>query len=174
MLAFTLLKNLYYELDPVKMPDSRETRRGGARFRLVPLHLPETPEFTELIAEERYVPYGSLYYFYINDDRSHAELTDLRSKRFLLSFYRTLFPNYLKEEYRAGFPLDDSPETAKLLSSINILDCFEVDHMPGYDRGYAYHEILTVEDLRAGKTEDEHKPKTAFPGMTFTDKYRPK
>ena len=60
------------------------------------------------------------------------------------------------------------------MAAINILDCVEVDHMPGYDRGYAYHEILTVKDLRAGKTGDEHKPKTAFPGMTFTDKYRPK
>ena len=174
MLAFTLLKNLYYELDPDKMADSKEMRRGDAHFRHLSVNLPETPEFTELIAEERYVPYGCLYYFYINEDRSHAELTDLRSKRFLLSFYRTLFPDYLKEEFRGKFPLDDSRETEERLAAINILDCFEADHMPGYDRGYAYHEILTVEDLRAGKTGDEHKPKTAFPGMTFTDKYRPK
>ena len=174
MLAFTLLKNLYYELDPDKMAGSKEMRRGDAHFRQLKVDLPDTPEFTELIAEERYVPYGCLYYFYINEDRFHAELTDLRSKRFLLSFYRTLFPDYLKEEFRGEFPLDDSRETEERLAAINILDCFEVDHMPGYDRGYAYHEILTVKDLRAGKTGDEHKPKTTFPGMTFTDKYRPK
>ncbi len=173
MLQFTLMKNLYFELNPDKMKGAREKWRGDVHFRSLPLDLPEAPEFTELTAEERYVPYGTLYYFYINDDRRHAELTDPRTKRFLLAFYRHHFPDYLKEEYRKDFPLDDSDESREKLASLDILDCFEVDHMPGYNQGYAYREILTVKDLRAGKTGDEHKTRTAFPGMTFTDKYRP-
>ena len=174
MLAFTLYKNLYYSLDPDQMEGAEEIRRGDIRFRRLVLDLPETPEFTELTAEERYVPYGTLYSFYINDDRMHADLTDLRTKRFLLAFYRRYFPDYLKEEYRGDYPLEDGEESRKKLLSVDILDCFEVDHMPGYNQGYAFKEILTVKDLRAGKTGDEHKTKTAFPGMTFTDKYRPK
>ena len=174
MFQFTLMKNLYYELDPEKMKDSREVRDGDSRIRTMPLNMPDAPDFYSVTSLERFLPYSTMYFLYINDDKRAADLSDPRTKRFLLTFYRTYFPDYLKEEFRKEEASDSGSEmTEDYLNKINILDCFDPDRMPGYENHFAYHEILTLKDLRAGKTGDEHKSKTAFPGMRFTKKYQP-
>ena len=167
MFEFTLMKNMFYELDPEKVEESVERRGGSGYSRTLSVDLPEAPEVKSVTMMERYVPYGALYHLFINDEEKYADIKEDRIKRIILAFYRDRKPFYLKEAYRQ----ETFPEN---LEELNILDCFEVDKMPGYDRKYAYSDLLTLEDLRKGKTGDEHKPKTAFPGMRFSDKYRPK
>lgn len=167
MFEFTLMKNMFYELDPEKVEESVERRGGSGCSRTLSVDLPEAPEVKSVTMMERYVPYGALYHLFINDEEKYADIKEDRIKRIILAFYRDRKPSYLKEAYRQ----ETFPEN---LEELNILDCFEVDKMPGYDRKYAYSDLLTLEDLRKGKTGDEHKPKTAFPGMRFSDKYRPK
>ncbi len=160
MLKFTLMKNLYFELDPEKREGVVEKLDRDIRYRKLPLDLPELPDVHSITMQERYLPRSTMYYLYVNDERMPAEITETPVKELILAFYRKYEPDYLKE---------DIPED---LSNVNILDCFDVDRMPGYQKRFAYHEIQTLEDIRNGKVQDEHHGKPTFPGLEFSKKYR--
>ena len=44
MFEFTLMKNMFYELDPEKVEESVERRGGSGCSRTLSLDLPEAPE----------------------------------------------------------------------------------------------------------------------------------
>lgn len=165
MFKFTLLKNLYYELDPDKMPGVKEVFAGDSHFRTLFLSLPEAPDITSITMQENFMPYVTLYRLYLNDEKQPAEIDEARVRILLTAFYRKYFPEYLKE---------DAPEDREEIAGTDLLTILDPDKMPGYQKKYAMRELLTVEDLRSGKTGDEHKSKVRFPGMSFAEKYKPK
>ena len=160
MLKFTLLKQFYYAFDPDDIPEVRERRGGDIYHRTLNVDHLNLPGIHEVTAQERFLPKSQLYRIYINDEREEADINELRVKELILAFFRYYHPDYLKE---------DLPDD---LSDTDILDCFEVDRMPGYNsRKYAYRELITLEDIRSGK-EDRGRQKYGFPGLTFSDKYK--
>jgi len=177
MLKFTLMKNLYYELDPEKMEGVKEIHSGDAHYRILPLSFPELPDLYSMTAQESYQPYVTLYYLYVNSDRYPSDITESRIKKLLAVFYRHYFPQYYKEEaleqVERLLDKDSEGDISPEWNALDILECLDPDKMPGYQKKYAYKEIQTLEDIRNGKTGDEYKPKTAFPGMSFSRKYKP-
>ncbi len=156
MFEFSLLKSLYFELDPDKI-EGAESEQGDdkkATFRRLPVSYDCAPEVTAIVAEERRLPYLVRYYLHIerNGERELTELKDREAQKVVYAFYREHFPGYLKE----GLPED--------LGDMEVLDCFEVFNMPSYRPKYAYPGLMTLEDLRAGRVKDE-RPQFAFPGL---------
>ena len=48
------------------------------------------------------------------------------------------------------------------------------DRLSGHvNVSYAFQELQTLEDIRAGRTGDEDKPRYGFPGLIFSKKYDP-
>ncbi|MBQ9156416.1 MAG: hypothetical protein IJ137_06525 [Eubacterium sp.] len=159
MLKFTLLKQLYYAFDPDVLPEAVEKRGGDIYHRTLNVEGLGVPGVSEVTMQERFLPYSQLYLIYINDEQQQADITEPRVKAFIHAFFKHYHPDYLK----ADLPDD--------LSDIDILDCFDVDKMPGYQNKYAYREIQTLEDIRSGKA-DQYKQKHGFPGLTFSKKYQ--
>lgn len=168
MLKFTLMRNLFKELNPSRMEGVLQKRVRDNFSRTMTVAYEKVPEVRAFTIQERSVSYGVLYYLYINDDRAQADLEEVRVKKLLLAFYGEHFPSYLKEGYQK---LSDMTEEE--LKKINILDCFLPDNMPGHHDGYAFQELQTLEDIRAGRTGDEDKPRYGFPGLIFAKKYDP-
>ncbi len=168
MLKFTLMRNLFKELNPARMEGVFQKRVRDVFSRSMLVDYEEVPEVRAFTMQERSVSYGVLYYLFINDERQAADLEDLKVKKFLLAFYGDHFPSYLKEEYQKLSELEEDE-----LEKLNILDCFLPDNMPGHHDGYAFKELQTLEDIRAGRTGDEDKPKYGFPGLIFAKKYDP-
>ena len=168
MLRFTLMRNLFKEMKPSRMEGARQKRIRDNLNRSMAVDYKDVPEIQSFTIQERSVSYGVLYYLFVNSEHIAAELDELRIKKLLLAFYGDHFPGYLKEEYQT---LSDIPEEE--LKKLDILDCFLPDHMPGHHDEYAFHEIQTLEDIRAGRTGDEDKPRYGFPGLTFSKKYDP-
>lgn len=158
MLKFTLMKQLYYALDPRDIPQVREKRASDIFHRTLDVTRLGLPGIREMTVQERYLPYSQLYRLYINDEREEADIGEDRVRALVLAFYRYYHPDYLKEGVD--------------LSNIDLLECFEVDRMPGYhDRKYAYRDLITMEDIRNGKP-DKWKQKHGFPGLSFAKKYQ--
>lgn len=159
MLKFTLLKQFYYACDPDKIPEAKERRSGDIFHRTLNIDHLGLSGIHEVTAQERYLPYSQLYRFYINDETKEADISETRVKEMLIAFFRYYYPDYLKE----NIPED--------LSKTDILDCFEVDKMPGYYDKYAYRDLITMKEIREGK-EDRGRQKHGFPGLRFSKKYR--
>ena len=162
MLKFTLLKNLYYALDPEIMEGAQEKWSGDNRYRTLQPDLPDLPEITSMTVNERYLPYVTLYYLYLNGNRQPVDIDDPDVRIFLHAFYRRYFPEYLVE---------NAPQDKETIARTDILTILNPDKMPGYDNDYAMRELVTVKDLRNGKTGDEHIRKATFPGLRFSSKY---
>ena len=165
MLKFTLLKNLYYELDPNKMPGVKEVFSGDNHYRTLELVLEDALEITSMTMIERYMPYSTLYYLHLNGNRQAAQIEDPEVRIFLAAFYRHYFPHYLVE---------NAPQDAKEIASTDILTMLDPDKMPGYQNRHALRELVTLDEIRNGKTGDEHKTGARFPGLRFADKYKPR
>ena len=168
MLKFTLMRNLFKELNPSRMEGVQQRRVRDNFSRTMAVAYEDVPEVRAFTIQERAVSYGVLYYLFLNDDRTQADLEEVRVKKFLLAFYGDHFPSYLKDEYRKLADLSEEE-----LKKIDVLDCFLPDNMPGHHDGYAFQELQTLEDIRAGRTGDEDKPRYGFPGLTFAKKYDP-
>ena len=162
MLKFTLMKQLYYALDPDDIPEVRERRASDIFHRILKVDHLGLEGIHEMEVQERYLPYSQLYRLYINDEKEEADIGEKRVKELVLAFFRFYHPDYLKE----GLPED--------VEGMNLLDCFDVDRMPGYhDRKYAYRDLITLEDIRKG-VPDRGRQKHGFPGLTFARKYQDK
>ena len=153
MFEFSLLKSLFFEMDKYKMEGVTQTKKGKSTYRRLEVHYDAAPQIFAITAEERILPYLDRYYLYINDEKVPADLKETPVKQVIYEFYKEKFPSYLKE----GIP--DNME------NVNILDCFEVFHMPDYRPKHAFPGLVTLEDLRNGNVHDEDKPKYAFPGL---------
>ncbi len=161
MLKFTLMKQLYYAFDPEQITQVKERRASDVFSRTLNVDHLNLPDIHEITVQERYLPYSQLYRFYINDEKAEADITETRVKEFLLAFFSYYHPEYLKDDI------------ADNLTDVNILDCFEVDRMPGYYNKYAYRDLITLEDIRSGKA-DRRRQKHGFPGLIFSEKYKDK
>lgn len=159
MLKFTLLKQLYYAFDPDDIPEVRERRFSDIFHRSLNVEHLHLQDIHEVTVQERYLPYSQLYRIYINEEQQEADITELRVKDFIIAFFRYYHPEYLKNG------ISDN------LADVDILECFDVDKMPGYNRRYAYKDLITLEDIRKGK-EDRGRQKHGFPGLMFSEKYR--
>ena len=98
-----------------------------------------------------------------------GELTDPAVARWILEFYRENHKDYLKEEYR------EAEETEEAARRIDILDCFEVFNIPSYRKhkyAYADMEFIRYEDVHNKEIVREDDRQAAFPGISFTKKYR--
>ncbi len=154
MYEFSLQKSLYFELDPTKMDGvtEKEEDKGKKTFRTLPVSYESVPEITSITSEERKLPYLVRYYFYVNDEKRPADIHRPEVTQIIYEFYKDHFPDYLKE----GLPDD--------VRGSDILDCFEVFHMPSYRPEYAWPGIVHLDDLRAGRVPDK-RPKYAYPGL---------
>ena len=153
MFEFTLFKSLFFEMDRYKMDGITETKDGQITSRRLEVSYDKVPEITSITSQERILPMVDRYYFFVNDERLPAELSRPEVRQVIYEFYKEKFPQYLKE----GIPDD--------MTDVNILDCFEVFHMPDYRPKYAFPGLVTLEDIRNGNIHDEDKPKYSFPGL---------
>lgn len=161
MYEFTLLKSLFFELDKYKIDGVVQTKEGQRTFRRLAVSYESVPQIASITAEERILPYLDRYYFFINDEKVPAELSDPAVKQVIYEFYKEHFPGYLKE----GVPED--------VTDCNILDCFEPFQMPDYRPKHAFPGLVTLEDIRNGNVHDEDKPKFSFPGLElYADRKR--
>lgn len=164
MLKFTLLKQLYYAFDPRHIPEVREKRARDIFHRTLDVTHLGLSGIAEVTVQERYLPYSQRYCIYINDEKEEADIGEVRVKAFVLSFFGHYHPDYLK-----------SPDLLELdherLKDLDLLTCFEVDRMPGYQEGkYAYKDLITLEAIRNGEP-DPGRQKHGFPGLIFAKKY---
>lgn len=153
MFEFSLLKSLFFEMDKQKMEGVTQTKEGKSTYRTKEIRYPKVPEIHSITAEERILPYVDRYYLYVNDERLPASLKRPEVKQAVYEFYKEHFPTYLKE----GIPED--------LAEVNLLDCFEVFHMPDYRPKHAFPGLITLEDIRNGNVHDGDKPRYSFPGL---------
>ena len=153
MFEFTLLKSMFFEMDKYKMDGITEEKIKQKTRRTKEVHYETVPSITSITAEERILPYVDRYYFYVNDERLPADIRLPEVKQVIYEFFKEHFPDYLKE----GLP--------DVLTEENILECFDVGHMPDYRPKHAFPGLITMEDLKNGLVRDEDKPKFAFPGL---------
>ena len=62
MIKQTLLKTLYFEISPEKIPEVTERKNKDRFFHTLVRSYPSVPEITAVTMEERYLPYSVLYY----------------------------------------------------------------------------------------------------------------
>ncbi|MBR5047929.1 MAG: hypothetical protein IKX76_06795 [Eubacterium sp.] len=171
MIRQTLLQSLYFEISPEKIPEVIQTKAKDRFFHTLERSYPSVPEITAVTMEERYLPYSVLYYIFVHVHgvRMEGELTDPAVARWILEFYRENHKDYLKEEYR------EAEETEEAARRIDILDCFEVFNIPSYRKhkyAYADMEFIRYEDVHNKEIVREDDRQAAFPGISFTKKYR--
>ncbi|MDO4556817.1 MAG: hypothetical protein Q4B70_17025 [Lachnospiraceae bacterium] len=163
MLEITLMKSLYHEMNPEKIPNVTETTNEDAsRFRTLAIHLPAYPKLKTFTAEVRYMAYGSaMYYLHFNDNLEIEE--DIQSpmaKDVILHFYTTYQPSYLKEDLPEDF------------SSICVLDCFDVAKIPDYRPKYAFPGLVLYEDMKNGNYKAVDGSMPTFPGIRMLNQDR--
>lgn len=173
MIKQTLLKTLYYEISPDRIPEVKATSAKDRFFHTYVKSYPDAPGVTAVVAEERFLPYSVLYYIFYDDEegrRQPVEPEDPVMTRWILEFFREYHPEYLKEEYRDR---EKSPA-----GRIRILDCFEVFNIPSYRKHkYAYSdmEFTRYEDVHGkpirSKSGDGLNQLANFPGISFSKKY---
>ena len=78
MIKQTLLKTLYYEISPEKIPEVTERKNKDRFFHTLVRSYPSAPEITAVTMEERYLPYSVLYYIFQDKDgvRTEGDLKD--------------------------------------------------------------------------------------------------
>ncbi len=158
MYEFSLLKSLFFEMDPHKMKGVTRETEGQRTFHRMEVSYESVPQITSITAEERILPYVDRYYLFVNDERVPVDIRQPEIKQVIYEFYKEHFPEYLKK---------DLPEN---LDNIDILDCFEVFHMPDYRPKHAFPGLVTLEDIKKGNVHDEYKPQYAFPGLELFSK----
>ena len=113
MLKFTLMRNLFKELNPSRMEGVQQRRVRDNFSRTMAVAYEDVPEVWAYTIQERAVSYGVLYYLFLNDDRAQADLEEVRVKKLLLAFYGDHFP-----KRPAGNP---RPEKQQSVSDSNRL-----------------------------------------------------
>lgn len=163
MLKITLLKNLYCEIQNTVNSESDASYGKNRHFHTIHHTYEITPEIKSITVEERYLPYSTLYFIWINDEKKEADFNNISLLRWILSFYKEYHPEYLCK--------DISPEEIKNLNQLLI--CFNVDAIPSYrdNRAYEDLELTTMKDIKNGIMKKDSRQAT-FPGMTFSEKYR--
>lgn len=156
MLEITLLKTLFHEMDEDKIKDIRVFDDGDAtKYHELSLEVPGFPEFKTLTSSVRYMAYGSaMYYVHQNGNLEVEE--DIHSpamKAAIYHFFKTYKPEFLKK---------DLPED---LSSISILDCFDLNAIPDYRPKYAFPGIVMLDDIKNGTAKNADGSKPTFPGL---------
>lgn len=162
MLKFTLLRTLYFETDPSRCQDAEYDQFRDQRFHVVPVHFEAVPSVTKLTTEERFLPYSTLYYLYINDERRHVEPDREDAAAAIFEFFRQYRPEFIKE----GMPehYQDQP-------GLSIYDCFRTEIIPDYrPSAPAFPDTLTVKDLHDPNYVDRRQ-KYGFPGIELSPKY---
>ena len=170
MIKQTLLKTLYFEISPDKIPEVKESNGKDRFFHTFAKTYPGAPGVTGVVAEERFLPYSVLYYLFFDDEegrRHPVEPEEPVMTRWILEFFREYHPEFLKEEYRSA--------EGGAGGRINILDCFETDRIPSYRKhkyAYADMEFTRYEDVHGKPIESKGGSRLAnFPGISFSKKY---
>ena len=173
MIKQTLLKTLYYEISPDKIPAVKASNGKDRFFHTFARSYPGAPGVTAVVAEERFLPYSVLYYLFYDDEegrRQPVEPEDPVMTGWILGFFREYQPDFLKDEYR-------DPEKVPA-GRINILDCFETERIPSYRKhkyAYADMEFTRYEDVHGKPIESKSGSRpnqlANFPGITFSKKY---
>ena len=169
MIKQTLLKSLYFEISPDKIPEVTESNGKDRFFHTFAKAYPGVPGVAGVVAEERFLPYSVLYYLFIDDEdgrRHPVEPEDPVMTRWILEFYREYHPEYLKEEYR-------EPGSG-MTGRVNILDCFIVENIPSYRKhkyAYADMDFTRYEDVHGKPIVRKSKRLADYPGISFSKKY---
>lgn len=156
MLEITLLKTLFHEMDPDKIPAVRVyDNEDASKYHELELDVPGFPEMKVLTAEARYGSHNStMYYVHANQNLDIDEDIHLPAiKTAIYHFFKTYKPEFFVD----GLPAD--------ISELSILDCFDVAKIPDYRPKYAFPGIVMMEDIKNGtaKMNDSNKP--SFPGL---------
>ena len=157
MIKITLLKTLFYELDPEKIEIVELNHYKERIFHRIEKSFDSIPEIKSVTVEERYLPYSVLYYLTVNDEPEPVDLIGDISL-WILEFVKEYQPDFLRpdlQEYLNHNPLD-------------ILQCFNVGKIPAYRRRFAYSDLTmtTMEDIRNGNVKKDERRAT-FPGIQF-------
>lgn len=170
MIKQTLLKTLYFEISPDKIPEVKASNGKDRFFHTFAKAYPGVPGVTGVVAEERYLPYSVLYYLFCDDEegrRHPVEPEDPVITRWILEFFREYQPEFLKEEYRSA---ESTPA-----GRIDILECFIVENIPSYRKhkyAYADMEFTRYEDVHGKPIVSKGGSRLAnFPGISFSKKY---
>ena len=156
MLAITLLKTLFHEMDADKIKEVRVYDNSDAsKYHEIDMAVPGFPEFTTLTAEARYGAHNStMYYVHMNKDlETEADLHNPAVKAAIYHFFKTYHPEFFKEDLSED------------ISDMSILDCFDIAKIPDYRPQYAFPGIVTMEDIRSGKAKAPEKNTPSFPGL---------
>ena len=175
MIKQTLLKTLYFEISPEKIPEVTERKNKDRFFHTLGRSYPSVPEITAVTMEERYLPYSVLYYIFQDKDgvRTEGDLKDPALARWILEFFRENQKEFLKEEYREALP--EEADGNATLRSFDILECFEVYNIPSYRKhkyAYADMEFTRYEDVHNKEIVREDNRQGTFPGIEFSKKYK--
>ena len=173
MIKQTLLKTLYFEISPDKIPEVAASSGKDRFFHTFARSYPGAPGVSAVVAEERFLPYSVLYYLFCDDEegrRQPVEPEDPVMTRWILEFFREYQPEFLKDEYRDPDGIPDG--------RIDILDCFVTERIPSYRKhkyAYADMEFTRYEDVHGkpitGKSGGRPDQLANFPGITFSRKY---
>lgn len=156
MLAITLLKSLYHEMDVEKIPDVEVfTNEDASKYHKLAFEVPDYPDIRSITAEVRYMAYGiAMYYLHLNEDLdTDCDIESPEAKAALLSFFRTYQPSFVK------------PDLPEDLSDISTLDCFLADQIPDYRPPYAFPGLILYDDLKSGKVKADGSTLPSFPGL---------
>ena len=157
MIKITLLKTLFYELDPERIEIVEVCHYKDRIFHRIEKSFDSAPEIKSVTVEERYLPYSVLYYLTVNDEPKPVDVNG-EPARWILEFFKEYRPDFLRsdlQEYLNHNPMD-------------ILQCFEVGKIPSYRRRFAYSDLTmtTMEDIRNGNVKKDER-KATFPGIQF-------
>ena len=156
MLEITLLKTLFHEMDPDKIPAVRVYDNDNAsKYHELDLDVPGFPDMQTLTLEARYGSHNStMYYVHANKNLAIDEDIHVPAvKAAIYHFFKT---------YQPDFFADDLPED---ISDLSILECFDVAKIPDYRPKYAFPGIVMMEDIKNGTAKAVDKNKPTFPGL---------
>lgn len=156
MLEITLLKTLFHEMDPDKIPEVRiYDNNDASKYHELAMELPDFPDMKALTVEARYGSHNStMYYVHANGNLEIEEDIHLPAiKAAIYHFFKT---------YKPDFFFDDLPED---ISDFSILECFDVAKIPDYRPKYAFPGLVTMEDIKNGTAKVNPSNKPTFPGL---------
>ena len=157
MIKITLLKTLFYELDPEKIEIVELNHYKERIFHRIEKSFDSIPEIKSVTVEERYLPYSVLYYLTVNDEPEPVDLIGDISL-WILEFFKEYQPDFLRPDLQEY--LNHNP--------LYILQFFNVGKIPAYRRRFAYSDLTmtTMEDIRNGNVKKDER-KATFPGIQF-------
>ena len=156
MLAITLLKTLFHEMDEEKINTVRVYDNDDAsKYHELNLEVPGFPEVTTLTSEARYGSHNSaMYYVHINGNLDEeADIHSPAVKASIYHFFKTYRPDFFKDD----LPAD--------ISDISILDCFDLAKLPVYRPKYAFPGLVMMEDIKNETAKMPDRSKPSFPGL---------